>query len=107
METYILRICGEAVVDAGRQNDHIILDKADTNPLVLLSANIEVSLAIEDVPNLFVLVQVLSEERLDLLLVDISHGGWRNTHLVAIPVSAVCRNGIHSLDSRAMHIEHA
>lgn len=106
-ETYILFIGSETVVDASRQNNHIVLDKVDTNPLVLLSADVEVSLAIENVPNLFVLVKMLGEERLDLLFVDITHGGWRNTHLVAIPVSALRRNGIHSLDRRAMHIQHA
>ena len=95
------------MVNSSGQDDHIFLDERDTNPLVVLSPDIKVPLAIENVPNLLVLVQVLREERLDLLLVDISHSGRRDTHLVAIPVSAVCRDGINGLNCWAVNIGHA
>jgi hypothetical protein len=61
------------VVDTSRQDDHIIFNEQDANPLVLLSTDIKISLAVENVPNLLILMQMLREERLDLLLVDITH----------------------------------
>ena len=95
------------MINPRRKNNHILLDKTDTDPLVLLPTHIEVSLPVEDVPNLLVLVQMLREERLDLLLVYGAHRRRRDTDLVAVTVSALRGDGVHICDRRAVLVQHA
>lgn len=104
--TYVLLIGGEPMVNTSRKNNHISLVQADTNPLILLAAHIEVSFSVEDIADLLILVQVLSEERLYLFLVDITHSLRGDAHLVAILVPSLCGKLIHRLDCRAVVIQH-
>lgn len=57
---------GEAMVDAGWQGDQVPLVHGDADPLVLLVPDVKVGLAIQDVADLVVHVQVLREEHLQL-----------------------------------------
>lgn len=90
------------MVNPRRKNNHILLNKTDTNPLVLLSTHIKVSLPIENIPNLLILMQMLREERLNLLLVDGAHSRRRHADLVAVTVSALRRDGVYRRDRRAV-----
>lgn len=105
-DTYVLLIGREPVVNTSRKNNHIILVQTDTDPLILLAAHIEISFAVEDIADLLVLVQVLSEEHLHLFLVDIAHSLRGDAHLIAILVPALRGKLIHRLDSRAVVIQH-
>lgn len=64
-DTYSL-IHGEAVVDAGRQGDQVSFSHGDPDPPLLLVPDVEVGLAVQDVANLIIQVQVLLEETLQL-----------------------------------------
>lgn len=57
---------GEAMVDAGWQGDQVPLVHGDADPSVLLVPDVKVGLAIQDVADLVVRVQVLREEHLQL-----------------------------------------
>lgn len=57
---------GEAVVDAGRQRDQVPLVHGDADPPVPLVPDVKVGLAVQDVADLIVRVQVLCEEHLQL-----------------------------------------
>lgn len=63
--TYAL-VHGEAMVDAGWQGDQVPLVHGDADPSVLLVPDVKVGLAIQDVADLVVHVQVLREEHLQL-----------------------------------------
>lgn len=65
--TYRL-VQGEAVVDAGRQGDHVPLSHGNADPSVLLVPDVEVAPAVQNVADLLVQVQVLLEEHLQLLV---------------------------------------
>lgn len=105
-DTYVLLIRCEPMVDTSRKNNHIVLVQEDTNPLILLAADIEVSFSIKDIADLLVLVQVLGEEHLDLLLVDIAHGLRGHADLVAILVPTLCGKFIDGLDGRAVVVSY-
>ena len=84
--TYISIISSKPVIDASGQDDQIILDELDADPLVPFVAHVKVARAIPDVPDLLVLVQVLVEELLDLGLVDGPHLLGRDGDLVPVLV---------------------
>lgn len=63
--TYAL-VQGEAMVDAGRQGDQVPLAHGDADPSVLLVPDVKVGLAVQDVADLIIQVQVLLEEYLQL-----------------------------------------
>ena len=79
----------EAVVYAGGEDDQIVLLEPDADPGVALGPHVEVAGAVADVPDLFVLVQVLVEERLHFGLVDVAHGLRRDGDFIAVPVAAL------------------
>lgn len=62
-------IQGEAVVDAGRQGDQVSFSHGDPDPPILLVPDVEVGLAVQDVADLIIQVQVLLEEPLQLFLI--------------------------------------
>ena len=75
------------MVDARRHDHEITLFERNAHPVVLLAAHIKVSAAVDDVADLFVLVQVLVEEGFDLLLV-VGECGGRDGDFVAVLVGA-------------------
>lgn len=86
------------MINACRQDDQIILDKLDANPLVALVAHVKVPGTIANVPDLLVLVQVLVEELAHLRLVDGPHLLGRDDDLVPVLVAALRRQGVYALD---------
>lgn len=106
-DTYVLLVRREPVIDTSRKNNHVVLAQRDADPLVLLAAHIKVPLAIQDIADLLILMQVLGEERLHLFLVDVAHRLRRHAHLVAVLVPALGGQLVHSLDCRAMVVKHA
>lgn len=103
--TYVLLIGREAMVDASGKNNHIILDQVDADPLVLLASDVEVALAVNNIPNLLILVQVLGKEHLHLVLVDVAHALRRHADLVAVLVAALLGNRIDGVNGRAVVVE--
>lgn len=75
LNTHILLIGGKAMIDTRRQDDQIILLDAQADPLVILATDVKVPGAVEDIPNLLVLVQMLVEEGANLGLVRRTEGG--------------------------------
>ena len=60
-------IQGEAVVDSRRQRDQVAFPHGDPDPSVAHAPDVKVGLAIQDVADLVVQVEVLLEEHLQLL----------------------------------------
>jgi hypothetical protein len=87
--THVLVIGGESVVDARGQHNQIALLEPDSDPIVAFTADVEKPRAVEDIPDLLVLVQVLVEKRLDLLFVNVTHFLGRYNDLVAVLVAAL------------------
>lgn len=94
--TYIGLVRRETVVDAGREDNEVVLSKVDAHPGILLAPDIKVALATADVANLFVLMQVLVEKGLDLFFVDGAHLLRRDKDFVAVLVAAVLRQLVHA-----------
>lgn len=97
----------EAVVDSRWQDNQIILLQLNSDPIVSLASNIKVSLSVPDVSDLLVLMDMLAEERLDLLLVDLAHSTWRDGNLVAVLVGALFSELINGVDGWVLAIENA
>lgn len=98
--THIGFVCGESVVDTGRQNDEVVLAEMDANPPLILTPHVEITLAVADVADLLVFMQVLVEEGLDLVLVDRPHLLWRDKDLVSVLVASFFRQFVHAGDFR-------
>lgn len=73
--THILLISSKSVPNPRWQNNQIVLLKSNPHPLAAFNAapNIEEPVSIKDVPDLFVLMQVLVEEHAHFFLVHIAH----------------------------------
>lgn len=102
METDILVIGGETMVDTSGKDDQVILRQLDPNPFVLLTTHVKVTLAITDVADLLVFVQMLIEEHLHFLLVHITHRLWRNYNLITILVPTFLGQFINRLEGGEM-----
>lgn len=102
---YVLAVGCEAVVDARRQDDEIILLDTDTHPLVLDAADIEEAVSVQDVADLLVLVQVLLEKGLHFLLIDGAHLLRGDDDLIAVLVAAFLRKGIDLSNVGATTVE--
>lgn len=63
--TYAL-VQGEAMVDAGRQGDQVPFAHVNADPSVLFAPDVKVGLAIQDVADFIIQVQVLLKEHLQL-----------------------------------------
>lgn len=85
------------MVYTGWHNEQVIRAHLDANPGVLLAPDIKVSVTVAYVTNLLVLMQVLFEERLDLILVCIAHCVWRHDNFIAIPITSVGCELVHFL----------
>jgi hypothetical protein len=92
----VVLIDGEAVIDAGGQDDEVALLDAEADPLVVARAHIKVAGAVEDVPDLLVLVQVLVEEHVDLALVGVAERLRRDLDGVAVLVAALLCEDVHA-----------
>ena len=104
--TYVLLIGREAVVDASGKDNHIILDKVNADPLVLLASDIEVALAINYIPNFLILMQMLGKKHLHLVLVDVAHALRGHADLVPVLVAALLGNRIDGVNGRAVVVEY-
>jgi hypothetical protein len=93
------------MVDAGREDNQIILAELDTDPFVLLITYIEVTLPITDIPDFLVFVQVFSEEHLHLRLVHIAHSLRGDTDFIPVLVSTLFGQGIDRFDVGAVAVE--
>lgn len=95
------------MVDAGRENDEVVLGELDAHPVVILAAHIKVSLPVADVTNLLVLMQVLVEEGLDLFLVDGAHLLRRHKDFVAVLVTSLLCQLVDARNVGNVVVEHA
>jgi hypothetical protein len=100
-------VSGEAVVNTRRENKQVVLLEQNAHPVVVLASNVKVSTSTENVTDLLVLVQMLSEERLDLCLVDVAHGLGRDGDLVTVLVFALLRKVVDLVELRKMVIVNA
>jgi hypothetical protein len=101
----ILRISGESMIDARRQNDEITLLHGDANPLILGPTDIKKASSIQDIPNLLVLMQVLVKEHLHLPLVHGAHRLRRYDALIAVLVAPFLRELVDRSDLGIMPVK--
>jgi hypothetical protein len=73
LTTDILLVSGEAMIDACRQDNQVILFQPDAYPIVPFAPHIEESLAVENISDLLVLMQMLVEKHFDLVFIHITH----------------------------------
>jgi hypothetical protein len=83
------------MVYAARQDNQVTLLEIDPDPVIGLAPDIEKPGTVEDVTDLFVLVQMLVEEALHLLFVDVSHLFWGDCDFIPILVVARCSEFIN------------
>jgi hypothetical protein len=95
--TYVSLIGRKPVVDAGGEDDQVVLLDADADPRVAGVAHVEEAVPLLNVADLLVLVQVLAEERLDLLLVHRAHLLRRDRDQIAVLVAALGRECVDAL----------
>lgn len=88
LSTHVRLIRREPMINARGHDHQVVFLEPDPHPLVALAAHVEVASAVEDVPDLLVLVQVLGEEVLDLGLV-LGQRRRRDGHFVAVLVVAL------------------
>ena len=92
------------MINPSRHDHEIVLVQLDPDPLIVLVAHVEIATAVENVADLFVLVDVFVEEYLDLFLVDIAHGGRRDGDLVAVPVAPLRGEPVHVFHGREVEV---
>jgi hypothetical protein len=95
------------VVYAWRQYDPVRLFEADSNPLICLRPNVKIAIALKDISDLLVLMQVLIKEHLDLVFVHVTHSLWRDSNHIPILVVALCRQLVNPFDFWVVKIKHA
>jgi len=95
------------MIDSRRHDHQIVLLQLDPHPIIAFAPHIKVASTIEDVPNLFVLVQMLMEEVLHFLLIDVAHGGGRDGDLIAVLVMALRCDGIDIRDIGVVVVQDA
>lgn len=93
--TYVLGVCGEAVVDSSRHDHKIVLVELDPDPIVSLAAYVEKPSSVDDVSNFFVFMEVFIEESLDLFLVHVAHGRRRYGDDIPVLVLPLCSQGVY------------
>lgn len=94
------------MVDAGRQNDQVVLLQLNSDPVIALASNIEITGAVSDIPDLLIFVQVLVEEHLHLGLIHITHGLRGDGDLIAILVVAFPCDLVDGVDCGVAGVEH-
>lgn len=105
--TYVLFISCEPMIYARRQYDPVEFVEADSNPLISYRPNIEKAIALKDVSDLLVLMQVLIEEHFHLIFVHTTHGLRRDSNNITILIVALCRQLVDSLNFWVAKIENA
>lgn len=83
------------MVNARRKNNQIALLKPDPHPIITLTPDVEEPCTIKNVPDLFILMQVLVEEAFDLLLVDVAHLLRRDGDFIPVLVVALLSERVH------------
>lgn len=78
-----------------RQNDQIVFLQSNAYPLVTLASHVEIACAVSDVSDLFILMQMFVEERLDFVLVYIAHGRGAYRNLISVLVAAFFGDCVH------------
>ena len=107
-ETYIAIIRSKPMVNPRRQDDQIVLDKLDADPLVALAADVEITRPVADVPDLLVLVQVLVEKLRQLGLVQIArHRCGRDRDLVPVLVVTLGGERVDTLQRGHLEVKDA
>ena len=87
--------------------DQIVFLQLNSNPLIAPTPHIKEARSVPDVPNLLVLMQMLVEERLDLLLVDIAHLLGRNGDYISVLVASLAGKLIDVCDVCEAEVEDA
>jgi hypothetical protein len=95
--TYVRFIGSEAVVNAGWENDHVVLLELDSHPVVVLTPDVKVPLPATDVTDLLILVKMLIKEHLNFVLVYVAHLLRRHNDLVTVLVSALLGHLVDSI----------
>ena len=85
----ILAVRREPVINSRRQDNQIVFLESNAHPVIRLGANVEESLPVEDVADLFVFMEVLVEEHLDFFFVYGAHFVGADDDLVSVLVGAV------------------
>jgi hypothetical protein len=85
----ILTVRCEPVINPCRQNNQIVFLQSDAHPIILLRAHIEETLSVKDVTYLFVFVEVLVEEHLNLFFIHGAHFVRADDDLISVLVGAV------------------
>jgi hypothetical protein len=94
------------MIDAGGQNNKVILLHPDTHPVIVLISYVKEAFTIKNISYLLILVQVFVEERLYLLFIDITHSLWRNYNFVTVLIAAFRRKCVDLAKRRAVVVEH-
>ncbi len=95
------------MVDARGEDNQVILHQPNPYPLVLLPTDVKIPFSITDIPDLLILVEMLSEEHLHLGFVGLTHCGGRNDDLVAVLVATFLSKRIDVRDIREMVVNDA
>lgn len=95
------------MINASGQNNQIPLHQRDAHPLIIPTPHIKEALAVKNIPDLLVLVQVFLEEHLDLVLVHLAHSRRRHAHLVPVLVAPLGGERVHIVDRWAVSVEYA
>jgi len=104
---YVLAVRCEAVEYASRKDDQIVLLQSNPNPFILRISDIKESIAIKDVSDLLVLVQVFIEEHLDFFFVYSAHLVGRYSDFISVLVRARRGNLVDRGDGGAVMVEDA
>lgn len=105
--SYIFFVRGETMVDASRQNDHVVLLQPDAHPVVVLAAHVKVAGAVADVSDLLVLVQMFVEEGFYFVFVHGAHGVRRHGDLVSVLVVTLFGDGVDRRHFGAVIVQNA
>jgi hypothetical protein len=81
--------------------------KTDPNPVISFAADVEIAISLENISDLFILVQMLIEKHLDFFLIDITHLLWRDGNHISILVVALRCQIVNSLDLWEVKVEDA
>lgn len=95
------------MINPRRKNNQILPPQLNPHPLIPLIANIKKPFPVNNIPNLLILMQMLAEERLDLLLVHLPQRLRGDGELVPVLVPAFFREDVDVLDCRAVAIDYA
>ena len=84
------------MVNATRQDYEISLLEPNPHPVISLTSDIKVASAIQNVPDLLVLMKMLVKEALHLLLVDVAHFVGRHRDFIPVLVVAGCGDCVNT-----------